>query len=31
MATHYGVAIVPARVKKPKDKESASYCTLLGS
>ena len=31
MATHYGVAIVPARVRKPKDKESASYCTLFGS
>jgi transposase len=31
MVTHYGVAIVPARVRKPKDKESASYCTLFGS
>ena len=28
MAAHYGTAIVPARPGKPRDKASASYCTL---
>ncbi len=27
MAAHYGVAVVPARVRKPKDKGLNSYCT----
>ncbi len=27
MALHYGAAVIPARVKKPKDKDYASYCT----
>jgi transposase len=31
LASHYGVAVMPARPYKPKDKESASYCTLFGS
>jgi transposase len=31
LAAHYGVAVMPARPYKPKDKESASYCTLFGS
>jgi transposase len=29
LAKHYGFAVMPARVKSPKDKEYASYCTLL--
>lgn len=28
-ADHYHVAIVPARVRKPRDKEYVSYCILL--
>ena len=28
MATHYGTAILPARVRKPRDKACASYCLL---
>ena len=31
LASHYSVAVMPARPYKPKDKESASYCTLFGS
>jgi transposase len=31
LAAHYAVAVMPARPYKPKDKESASYCTLFGS
>ncbi len=27
MAAHYGVAVVPARPRKPRDKDQASYCT----
>ncbi len=27
MADHYGVAVVPARVRKPRDKPRVSYCT----
>src|SRR5882724_11210469 len=27
MAEHYGTAIIPARVRKPRDKAIASYCT----
>ena len=30
MAAHYGVAVVPARQAKPRDKAYASYCTLFG-
>ena len=29
MAAHYGVAIMPARPRKPRDKAYVSYCTLL--
>ena len=29
MAAHYGVAVVPARARKPRDKDQASYCTSL--
>ena len=29
MARHYDVAVIPARVRKPRDKESASDCTLF--
>jgi transposase len=29
MAAHYGVAVVPARPRKPRDKACASYCTLF--
>lgn len=29
LARYYGFAIMPARIKMPKDKEYASYCTLL--
>ena len=29
-AQHYGVAVIPARVRKPRDKELASYCILCG-
>ena len=29
MATHYGVAIIPARAYSPKDKDQVVYCTLL--
>jgi len=28
MAAHYGTAIVPTRVRKPRDKAMTSYCTL---
>jgi transposase len=28
MAAHYGVAVLPARVRRPRDKECASYCLL---
>jgi len=28
MAAHYGVAVIPTRVAKPKDKACASYCLL---
>ena len=31
LAAHYSVAVMPAKPYKPKDKESASYCTLFGS
>ena len=31
MALHYGVAIMPARPRKPRDKTCASYCTLCRS
>ena len=27
MAAHYGVAVVPARPRKPRDKAYVSYCT----
>ena len=27
LATHYGTAVIPARVRKPKDKGCAPYCT----
>jgi transposase len=27
MAMHYGVGVVPARVRKPRDKAYVSYCT----
>jgi len=30
MAAHYGAAVIPARVRKPKDKALTSYCTLCG-
>jgi len=30
MATHYGSAVIPARVRKPKDKALTSSCTLYG-
>jgi transposase len=26
MAEHYGTVIIPARIKKPRDKEKVSYC-----
>jgi transposase len=29
MAAHYGVAVVPARPRKPRDKVHVSYCTLF--
>ena len=29
MAAHYGVAVVPARVRKPKDKAKVDACVLL--
>jgi transposase len=29
MASHYGVGILPARPRRPKDKEQTSRCTLL--
>ena len=29
MATHYGVAVMPARPRKPRDKVHVSYCTLF--
>ena len=28
MASHYSVAVIPARSKKPRDKEWVSYCSL---
>ncbi len=28
MATHYGVAVMPTRVRRPRDKAYASYCLL---
>ena len=30
MADHYGVAVVPARVRKPRDKPQVAYCTPSG-
>jgi hypothetical protein len=27
MAEHYGTVIIPARIKKPRDKGKVSYCT----
>ena len=30
LAHHYGVAVVPARVRKPRDKSHASYCIPSG-
>jgi transposase len=30
MAAHYGVAIIPARARKPRDKPRAAYCTSSG-
>jgi len=30
LARHYGIGVVPARVRRPRDKEKASYCTLFG-
>jgi transposase len=30
MAAHYGVAVVPTRQAKPRDKAYVSYCTLSG-
>jgi transposase len=27
LATHYGFAVLPTRVRKPRDKAIASYCT----
>ncbi len=29
LAEHYGTCIIPARVKKPRDKAKTSYCLLL--
>ncbi len=26
MAAHYGAAVIPARVRRPRDKDHASYC-----
>ena len=30
MASHYHTAILPGRVRRPRDKATASYCTLSG-
>ncbi len=30
LASHYGVGVLPARPRKPRDKAIASYCTLFG-
>ncbi len=30
LAAHYGVGVLPARPRKPRDKAIASYCTLFG-
>lgn len=30
LAAHYGVAVIPARVRKPRDKDRASYYLLYG-
>jgi hypothetical protein len=30
MASHYGVGILPARPRKPRDKATVSYRTLFG-
>ena len=30
LALHDGVAVLPARPRKPRDKDQASYCTSLG-
>ena len=30
MAAHYDMAVLPARLRKPKDKAKTSYCTLSG-
>ena len=30
LATHYGFAVLPTRIKKPRDKTSVSYCTSFG-
>jgi len=29
LAAHYGIGVLPARPRRPKDKEKASYCTLF--
>jgi transposase len=28
LADHYGFVVLPTRVRKPRDKAMASYCTL---
>ena len=30
LAQHYGTCVIPARIRKPRDKAYASYCTLFG-
>jgi transposase len=30
LADHYGVVVLPTRVRKPRDKTSVSYCTSFG-
>ena len=30
MAAHYDTAVLPTRVRRPRDKTKASYCTLFG-
>ena len=27
MASHYGTAVIPARVRRPQDKDYVSHCT----
>jgi hypothetical protein len=29
LARHYGTGVVPTRVRRPRDKTLASYCTSL--